>query len=605
MSRASEEKRLVALLAEGLSDEEQEHVLAAALLALDGPGRERLRRRLGPETAGALAEVLAGHARTRGRSVGRPRPGKAKVRQEWDRCRSEWQECVDETSDEHGRYIEQEAHWEPPYLDLWTLAKDLDRIAERMRPLIRPVVEHDLDPGSSMRDAIAELGDDLGSGLPEWFGPPAEDFELGAKATGCLMEGEWSGGQREGRAPFEIIEGVRRLDTTTSLDRAAVSEFVIALEDPVQQEVLAGLEAVRHEPPWADVLERPHSGWFGLYRDLAARHAPDRYEALALENLAGDWRLALPLVDKRLERGEHAEAAGLCERAMGHRLPLAEGESWNPTTSLVVQHASWRPSLMQDEAEAELLEGWRQAAAGLGDGELAGALEVQLAVVRHGTDGDAVHWAFSGALGAPGFSAAQERLFASWRALVADRTIGRGYGVQPGKQPGVAWVTALVDAAWLGPPDGGQVFAAAVRGWLAVLEQRPADAARHLQALATLTLDLDVDDRLREDSPRLRQVLQQSTRGDALAQTRRGWMTALDAGGLLPEVLGFWTRHAPGLVPDPASAHGSRYGEHAAWAAAIQELSPAAAARLLAGWRDQHGRRRNLWRDLAAVGLSR
>jgi len=29
------------------------------------------------------------------------------------------------------------------------------------------------------------------------------------------------------------------------------------------------------------------------------------------------------------------------------------------------------------------------------------------------------------------------------------------------------------------------------------------------------------------------------------------------------------------------------------------------AARLLAGWRDQHGRRRNLWRDLAAVGLSR
>ena len=166
-------------------------------------------------------------------------------------------------------------------------------------------------------------------------------------------------------------------------------------------------------------------------------------------------------------------------------------------------------------------------------------------------------------------------------------------------------MTALVDAAWLGPPEGGPVLSAAVHGWLAVLDQRPADHARHRRALATLTLDLDVEDRLQRDLTRLSEVLRQSAWGETLARTRRGWMAALGAGGLLSEVLAFWTRHAPELVPDPASAYKSYYGEHAAWAAAVQELSPAAAARLLAGWRDTHRRRRNLWKELAAVGLQR
>ena len=386
----------------------------------------------------------------------------------------------------------------------------------------------------------------------EWFSSPEEGLELGSKATGCLLEWEWRVARSEGCGPLQLLEDVRRLDTTSPLHCGAVRELVATFDEAAQQEILAGLEAGRDQPLWADVLARPHGGWFGLYRDLAARHAPDRYEALALENLAGDWRLALPLVAGRLERGEHAEAAGLCERAMGHRLRLAAGESWDPRISLVVRHAAWRSWLASHEAEEELLEGWRQAARGLADEELAGALEVQLAVVRHGADGDAVHGALSGALAAPGCAATQERLFGSWRSLVADHTLGRGYDPEAGEQPGVAWVTALVDAAWLGPPEGRDVFVAAVRGWLVVLDRRPAEHARPRQALATPTLDLDPEDRLQQDLPRLREVMERSARGETLARTRRGWVTALGAGGLLSEVLDFWTRHAPGLVPDPA-----------------------------------------------------
>ena len=91
-----------------------------------------------------------------------------------------------------------------------------------MRPLIRPVLEHDPDPGFSMRDAVAELGEELGGGLPEWFPPPAEGFELGPQATGCLPEWEWRVGRRDGggastprrpgsvSAPWAIVSAWRR-----------------------------------------------------------------------------------------------------------------------------------------------------------------------------------------------------------------------------------------------------------------------------------------------------------------------------------------------------------------------------------------------------------
>ena len=63
-----------------LSDEEQERVLAAALLALEQRGRERLRRRLGPETASALDEVLAAHAKSWRRGGSSPSPDRSWIR---------------------------------------------------------------------------------------------------------------------------------------------------------------------------------------------------------------------------------------------------------------------------------------------------------------------------------------------------------------------------------------------------------------------------------------------------------------------------------------------------------------------------------------------
>ena len=79
------------------------------------------------------------------------RPGKDKIRQEWEHLWSDWNDCVFESESEDGRYVIQEAHWEPPFFDTTALADGLERIAAKMRELVPPVVDEGLDPELSFR----------------------------------------------------------------------------------------------------------------------------------------------------------------------------------------------------------------------------------------------------------------------------------------------------------------------------------------------------------------------------------------------------------------------------------------------------------------------
>ncbi|RLC25309.1 MAG: hypothetical protein DRH21_04190 [Deltaproteobacteria bacterium] len=57
-----------------------------------------------------------------------------KYREEWEQLWDEWHEIIYEVGDEEGRYAEQEHHWEAPYFDGYSLADDLDKVAEKILP---------------------------------------------------------------------------------------------------------------------------------------------------------------------------------------------------------------------------------------------------------------------------------------------------------------------------------------------------------------------------------------------------------------------------------------------------------------------------------------
>ena len=591
---AAEEGALLELLAHGLSEGEIRRVVACAVLTLDEEGRDRLVARLGSETGETLRRLLGSHGRSG--TTARPSPGAAKIREEWESAWGEWETCVAESGDEHGRYVIREHHWEEPYLDASSLAGDLEPIAARMRAMLERVMDEGLAPDWSFLTAIEDMDAEIGSGLPDWMDPSSGDgCSLGPEVTGCLLEWEWRARRRDGRSAFELAEAIRTLEASArivSLDRDTVARFILGLGDADQKTVLKGIAAHRSASHWAAVLGAAHSGWFKIHHQLSRRWDPALFAETSRQNIAQDWALALPLVADLIRRKAFDQAPPLIAEAVRALLRLETGEAWDPRATLLISHAALRYRSDQHAWALGLLESWRKVATGLGQEEMACALELQLAVSRRWADGDAVMAAF-GRVPSPRFSDMRDRLFADWRSLVGETTLGsRADGREP---PGSAWVRALVDAARAGN-DGARSFRRAVRQWLQETRSTPATLRSALDALGTLTLDLDVGSALRRSSPTLHRLLSRRSEGDrSLNASRRRWIEALGVADLFPEVAEFWKRHAPRVVPDPATASGSNYDDCAEWLAAVFELDSVAYRRIVRGWAAAHARRKNLW----------
>jgi hypothetical protein len=325
--------------------------------------------------------------------------------------------------------------------------------------------------------------------------------------------------------------------------------------------------------------------------------APKRWDPLLFEeasrkNIAQDWKLALPLVADLLRRKSFDQAGPLIEAAVRALLSLRTGETWDPRQTLLISHPVLQYGSDSPADAFRLLENWRKVATGLGQDDLACALELQVAVGRRWADGDAALEAFR-RVRSPRFASRRARLFADWRSLVIEATLER----EPdGDEPaGAVWVHALVDAARAGA-DGAPSSRRTVREWLEATGRAPAALQQSRDALGTLTLDLDVGSSLRRTSPTLHRLLSSRRQGEpAVSASRRRGVERLEVADLLPEVLEFWRRHVARLVPDPARATGSNYDDCVEWLAAVFELDSAAYQRVVHGWAGLHARRKNLW----------
>ena len=162
-TRARAEADILEALHRTLSDKEIDRVLARGLDVLDDAGRTRLFAGLGKDTRAVLRAVLERDSKLR--AAHPARPGKEKVRQEWEALRSEWDDCIAESGLEDGKYVCQDEDWEPPYLDTGGVCDDLEQIAHGMRDVLDRVWDDGLDPDFSFARAIEEAAEAIGAGL--------------------------------------------------------------------------------------------------------------------------------------------------------------------------------------------------------------------------------------------------------------------------------------------------------------------------------------------------------------------------------------------------------------------------------------------------------
>lgn len=598
-TRAALEKELERLLPEALTAEEIVRALAAALLTPKQGDRERLIGRLGPETGVTLRRVLENA--TSKQTVREGLAGSAKVLQEWERAWNEWNECISNAGTENGPYLYQEHHWEAPYFDPSTLARDLEPIARRIRKLVPRVIKGRLAPDFDMAEAFVEDIENIASSLPEWV--LFEELEFGPEATRCLLDWAWRTACRDGGDSYALVLAIRTAEhgcSQLAFDAEALMSFVDQMKEREQRLILEGIVRDRGRPEWTHVLEMTHSPWFRIFQDLSRRWKRETYIDACRQNISRDWTLALPVIRELAGKKDYEGAIAMAEEAARNLLRLrGEDESWDPRESLLIREVSSRYGGERKSDVTGLLREWLKAAEALGQRDLASALQVQVTIYRREKDWDAAIEALK-KIRSPRLAHLRDRLYSHWRDWLAEESVEEGF--LEGNGHPATWVQGLIDAVWEGG-NASRSFRRFVVEWLTEAEGSPEALERAMQAAALLTLDLDPEGKLRRTHHHLYRVLSEQKEAHRLMQpSRHVWLRRLEASALLPKLMAFWKRNAAKLAPDPATCHGG-YGHAADWLAAVKELNRKEFTRILADWQVKHRRRRNLWKEVSSRGL--
>jgi hypothetical protein len=599
-STSSKELSLLDVLSAKLSREEVRQALAACLLVMDGAALERLAARLQPETMAILRQLLSPSAKSP--AVNELRPSIDKIREEWDSAWEEWNSCVAETGDEEGKYVLQEHHWEPPYLDTSSFAEDLEPIAARMRALLPPVLKQNLDPGFSFEDSLRSTAEEVGAGLPEWMEDTGEGIVFGPEVTRFLLEWEWGIAMRDKLGGFGFTDKMCLFEESCNvgLDDDVINDFILTLEAESQKDILQGIIDNGQSGHWAQALKPVHGAWCSLYRELCHRWDPSRYLEACRSGSAQNWKLALPLIEDLLARKAFQDGLTLVDQTVRYMLHTGDGAGLDSKKELLVSRGSLLSQGEKSHEVISLLTHWLKLAQALKDEEAACALRFQLLTLRRWREGDAVLEAIR-RFPSPRFDSMREQLYEEWKKLIDRASLESFSGSKEKRQP--TWVHSLVDAARAGA-NGTVVLKNAVFRWMDEMGKTQESLQRELPSLEVLTLDLDLDSRLCTISTVLKRILDRREQGDRrLTETRRAWLRRLGASEVFPRVMQFWKQNAYRLVPDPEKGCGN-YTDCAEWLAVVRDLDQPSCNRILQEWKLKHRRRKNLWKALESLKVS-
>src|SRR6266705_2533348 len=309
----------------------------------------------------------------------------AKWEQTWSALWKEWDHIVDEAAQEDGNYIVRERPWEERYFDSTTFVRDLERVAQEMRPLLRTGFNNAFVPATSFIEALLEADADIRAALPEWMYLD-DGYDVDEHVTACLLEWEWLQVQEDTSDVFLLVQRLREWEEESAyakLARGTFLAFFNQLPDEQQQQIFSGLTTNKDTPLWQPVLTNSFSPWHALYMRYVERYAPEQYMDNLRPTISQRWENGLPVIASYVERQDFQESVQVIEQTLASLFRHRPGTPWSPETSLffpLVQRSSGHEATNPHEI---LLRYYQQTAQGLGQLQLVNVLELQLQAFAH------------------------------------------------------------------------------------------------------------------------------------------------------------------------------------------------------------------------------
>src|SRR5579883_910412 len=566
---------------------------------------------LQPNTQETVKQILAPSPLTQQANLAKSQPvSQAKLAQTWLKLWQQWDEIIGEASLEEGEYITREADWEPPYFDTYSFAENLDKVAQKMQPLVMVAFENRFNPDTGFASALLEAESEIRAGIPDWMDID-DGIHLEQYVSASLLLWEWLTVKDARQDAFDFAQTIRQLEEEfecVSLDGDTILDFLTQLSDEEQQCILAGLNANRETTLWKQSLDNTHSHWYEFYMEAIHKYAPPE---IYLNNLRAtipqQWQNGLPVIEDFLAKQDYSASLSVIEETLDALLKSKhKDKSWSPETSLLYTIVGgFSSSDGQRENEFALLRYYQQTAQGLEQSQRVNALEIQLIVFESCFD-----WArmFQTFAQIEVCETTHQSLFQSWRNYIIRCAKPRSrwdfYQYQQVKSVESWWLHWLIDSIAT-PNKGATWFAQQILQWLASLSGERTDLGEAYDILRLLTKDLTEIHCLGQPPyPQFYQVVIRPTDLSAPDDTsRRAYLQQYAPNDLWEKVMAYWKAQLHQFVPRPELSRNSDYTEHAQWMSALKELAPQTYKSLLAQWRVEHQRRRNLWKALEKLGL--
>ncbi len=518
-----------------------------------------------------------------------------KALETWNDFWGDWESHISELGDAEGAYANQEEHWHPPYFDPTALTDDLEKDAGRLLEWLErafPLVQKpDL-----LRASLAEIDTGIQS-YPDWMQPFEDCCVLGPQATTCVLRWTWLGLMNEPSPGPRLADSIHSLEDEleqAALDANACVRFFSQLTDAVARDILAHLRTGGYAEPLADV----RSVWHRIRHEYEKRFDPSAHLRTCAEHLGEDWRYGEPLIADALARGDLAEAEKFVEATLSSLLRADPEEPWRPELGLLPENQYYR-SPEEGGAIPKLLDQWEAIATKRGRTKRAAACRLQRALHEHPHDWPAVLEDFAAFHRDAAAPAVAGELFAQWR----ERAVGACADYHTPKQkPEDTWVYWLIEVR-RDPASHQAQFLEHTRAWLDCCLESAAFFGKHWHSLALLTRALPQAATIKDQCPTFNlHVLIPATNVEPKLLASLGEALAFlgDAAARL-DPLPIWQQHLHTLVPSPGAAGGSDYREPVRWMKALSEVNPASYGKVLAHWKTEFKRRRNLWAEMASA----
>lgn len=532
----------------------------------------------------------------------------AKLAQTWASLWEDWYKITDEAADEDSEYLIHERHWEPPYFDESAFINDLEKVAQKLQPLIATAVENSFSPDDSFAEAIIGAIDNILGGLPEWMEYDGE-FYLEKHLTQCLLEWEWLQGRYDEPNVFDFAQTILDWENEAgivSLEDESFFDFFTQLSEAEQQTILQGFVDNKNVSPWQKPLNNAYSHWHALYMFYVEQFSPEQYLDNLRATISQQWQNGLPVIEDLLAKKAYQESLAVIDETVAAMLSfLRDSKTWTPENWLLftIVHPH-RDDMLK--VYRKLFNLYRQTAEKLGQTQLANALTIQAAAFKRFFQWEKMFETFDETAVSP---TVRQALFDSWKNYIIERSqpfASSSYYYGRGEEPDPSWWLHWLIESIVDDKKGASWFQQQITDWLARLPGTRSGSGREFGRLRLLTNDIEkINNKgYSKQYPKFFEVVIRS--GELPTpdhDSRRAYLKQYAPPDLSSQVMGYWQNNLQNFVPKPESAQKSDYTVHARWMAALRELSPHNYTTLLNHWRETEHRRRNLWKALAAMGL--